>query len=155
MLLVDQLASSHAHGHSPLPTTDPESPRHPSPSRKGRGGSTSVSWTTTLGLVVHAAADGIAMGAAAATRQVDVEMIVFLAIMLHKAPAAFGLVTFLMHENVDRNRIRKHLLTFAFAAPVMALSTFLLLVANKGDSTDTVSHFTIILLRTNKPKMKY
>ena len=52
--------------------------------------------------------------------------------------AAFGLVTFLMHENVDRNRIRKHLLTFAFAAPVMALSTFLLLVANNGD-TDKVS----------------
>ena len=49
--------------------------------------SSGVSWTTTLGLVVHAAADGIAMGAAAATRQVDVEMIVFLAIMLHKAPA--------------------------------------------------------------------
>jgi len=30
----------------------------------------SVNWTTTLGLVVHAAADGIAMGAAAATHQV-------------------------------------------------------------------------------------
>ena len=29
-----------------------------------------VNWTTTLGLVVHAAADGIAMGAAAATHQV-------------------------------------------------------------------------------------
>ena len=157
MLLVDQLASSHAHGHSPLPTTDPESPRHPSPSRKGRGGSSgsTVSWTTTLGLVVHAAADGIAMGAAAATRQVDVEMIVFLAIMLHKAPAAFGLVTFLMHENVDRNRIRKHLLTFAFAAPVMALSTFLLLVANKGDSTDTVSLSAFYrTVDTNEPKMK-
>ena len=47
----------------------------------GRG---SVSWTATLGLVVHAAADGIALGAAATTNQTDVEMIVFLAIMLHK-----------------------------------------------------------------------
>jgi len=36
------------------------------------------------GLVVHAAADGIALGAAATTNQVDVEVIVFLAIMLHK-----------------------------------------------------------------------
>ena len=36
-----------------------------------RGGN--VKWTTTLGLVVHAAADGIAMGAAATTRQTDIE----------------------------------------------------------------------------------
>ena len=43
-----------------------------------------MSWTATLGLVVHAAADGIALGAAATTNQTDVEMIVFLAIMLHK-----------------------------------------------------------------------
>ena len=43
-----------------------------------------INWTTTLGLVVHAAADGIALGAAAATNQLDVEIIVFLAIMLHK-----------------------------------------------------------------------
>jgi len=35
-------------------------------------------------LVVHAAADGIALGAAATTNQMDVELIVFLAIMLHK-----------------------------------------------------------------------
>jgi len=143
MLLVDQIATSTtSHSHSALPTTDPESPgggrsRHASPARnKGTPGSSGVSWTTTLGLVVHAAADGIAMGAAAATRQVDVEMIVFLAIMLHKAPAAFGLVTFLMHENLDRVRIRKHLLTFAFSAPVTALLTFILLVANKGDAAD-------------------
>merc|ERR550517_2047580 len=59
---------------------------------KGRG---VVSWTATLGLVVHAAADGVALGAAATTNQTDVEVIVFLAIMLHKAPASFGLVTYL------------------------------------------------------------
>ncbi len=41
--------------------------------------------------------------------QTDIELIVFLAIMLHKAPAAFGLVTFLMHEGLERVRIRKHL----------------------------------------------
>ena len=41
--------------------------------------------TATLGLVVHAAADGIALGAASSTSQVDIQLIVFLAIMLHKA----------------------------------------------------------------------
>jgi len=77
-----------------------------------------------LGLVVHAAADGIALGAAATTSHPDIEMIVFIAIMLHKAPAAFGLVTFLMHSGVERSRIRKHLLVFALAAPVLAIITY-------------------------------
>lgn len=80
--------------------------------------------TATVGLVVHAAADGVALGAAATTSQADVELIVFLAIMLHKAPAAFGLVTFLLHAGLDRARIRRHLLVFSVAAPALALITF-------------------------------
>lgn len=40
--------------------------------------------TATIGLVVHSAADGVALGAAASTAHHDVEIIVFLAIMLHK-----------------------------------------------------------------------
>lgn len=80
--------------------------------------------TATVGLVVHAAADGVALGAAATTSHTDVEIIVFLAIMLHKAPAAFGLVTFLLHEGIERQRIRKHLLIFSLAAPVLAVLTF-------------------------------
>lgn len=38
------------------------------------------------------------MGAAAISSKPEVEMIVFLAIMLHKAPAAFGLTTFLLQQ---------------------------------------------------------
>lgn len=49
-----------------------------------RSGGRERSVTATLGLVVHAAADGVALGAAATTSQADVELIVFLAIMLHK-----------------------------------------------------------------------
>lgn len=49
-----------------------------------RTGGREKSTTATIGLVVHAAADGIALGAAATTSQADVEIIVFLAIMLHK-----------------------------------------------------------------------
>ena len=40
--------------------------------------------TATLGLVVHAAVDGIALGAAATTSHTEVEIIIFVAIMLHK-----------------------------------------------------------------------
>lgn len=49
-----------------------------------RSGVKERSMTATLGLVVHAAADGVALGAAATTSQADVEAIVFFAIMLHK-----------------------------------------------------------------------
>lgn len=49
-----------------------------------KSGGKERSMTATLGLVVHAAADGVALGAAATTSQADVELIVFVAIMLHK-----------------------------------------------------------------------
>jgi hypothetical protein len=35
-----------------------------------------------------------------------------MAIMLHKAPAAFGLTTFLLHEGLEKHRVRRHLMTF-------------------------------------------
>jgi len=93
-----------------------------------------ATWTATLGLVVHAAADGIALGAASATSRFNVELIVFMAIMLHKAPAAFGLVSFLMADGIDRKRIRRHLLIFSLAAPLMAIFTFILLKSRVRDT---------------------
>lgn len=114
MLLIDQCSTSHSRGqYDPLRPADMEGIIIERPKI-----------TATLGLVVHAAVDGVALGAAATTTQTDVEMIVFIAIMLHKAPAAFGLVTFLMHEGVDRKRIRRHLLVFSLAAPLLALITY-------------------------------
>lgn len=65
-------------------------------------------------------------------------MIVFLAIMLHKAPAAFGLVTFLLHEGLEKSRIKKHLLAFSSSAPIGAFLTYFCL----GSSfQDTLSDF--------------
>ncbi|CAF0745265.1 unnamed protein product [Adineta ricciae] len=78
-------------------------------------------WTATL-------------GAASATSRFNVELIVFMAIILHKAPAAFGLVSFLLSDGVDRKRIRRHLLIFSLAAPVMAIFTFVLLKSGLRDS---------------------
>jgi hypothetical protein len=44
-----------------------------------------------------------------------------------QAPAAFGLVSFLMTDGIDRKRIRRHLLVFSLAAPLMAICTFAIL----------------------------
>ncbi|XP_061645957.1 zinc transporter ZIP9 isoform X3 [Phyllopteryx taeniolatus] len=49
--------------------------------------------TATLGLVIHAAADGFALGAVVATGQITVQIIVFLAVILHKASSWKGFGT--------------------------------------------------------------
>ncbi|XP_050989861.1 zinc transporter ZIP9 [Labeo rohita] len=130
MLLVDQIGSSHMHS-----SDDPEA---------ARAASSKV--TTTLGLVVHAAADGVALGAAASTSQTSVQLIVFVAIMLHKAPAAFGLVSFLMHAGLERNRIRKHLLVFALAAPVLAMLTYVGLSQSSKEALSDVNATGVAML---------
>ncbi|XP_017371980.2 zinc transporter ZIP9 isoform X1 [Cebus imitator] len=130
MLLVDQIGNSHVHS-----TDDPEAAR-----------SSNSKITTTLGLVVHAAADGVALGAAASTSQTSVQLIVFVAIMLHKAPAAFGLVSFLMHAGLERNRIRKHLLVFALAAPVMSMLTYLGLSKSSKEALSEVNATGVAML---------
>ncbi|XP_073465508.1 zinc transporter ZIP9 [Aquarana catesbeiana] len=130
MLLVDQIGSSHMHS-----TEDPEAAR-----------AASSKITTTLGLVVHAAADGVALGAAASTSQTSVQLIVFVAIMLHKAPAAFGLVSFLMHAGLERNRIRKHLLVFALAAPVLSMLTYLGLSKSSKEALSEVNATGVAML---------
>ncbi|GMR59791.1 hypothetical protein PMAYCL1PPCAC_29986, partial [Pristionchus mayeri] len=120
MLLVDQIGSSTIN--------------------KGeRSGRIRMSVSATIGLVVHAAADGIALGAASAINKSSVQMIVFLAIILHKAPSSFGLVSFLLMEGLDKARVRKHLLIFALAAPIGALVTFFVLVTYANDASASSS----------------
>ncbi|XP_008281695.1 zinc transporter ZIP9 isoform X2 [Stegastes partitus] len=99
----------------------------------------SVHITATLGLVIHAAADGFALGAAVATDQVTVQVIVFFAVILHKAPAAFGLVSFLMHAGLEKKYIQGHLLAFSAAAPIFAITTYFILHASGSSSQNQLS----------------
>ncbi|XP_055858161.1 zinc transporter ZIP9 [Episyrphus balteatus] len=102
--------------------------------------------TATLGLVVHAAADGVALGAAATTSHQDVEMIVFFAIMLHKAPAAFGLVSFLLHEKIERQQIRKHLAIFSLSAPLLTILTYFGIGQEQKETLNSVNATGIAML---------
>uniref|UniRef100_A0A3Q3VSG3 Zinc transporter ZIP9 n=1 Tax=Mola mola TaxID=94237 RepID=A0A3Q3VSG3_MOLML len=99
-------------------------------SYRGEHQTNSVRFTATLGLVIHAAADGFALGAAVATGQVTVQVIIFLA-----APAAFGLVSFLMHSGLEKKYIQEHLLAFSAAAPVVAITTYFILQASQLSAT--------------------
>uniref|UniRef100_A0AAY5F3F9 Zinc transporter ZIP9 n=1 Tax=Electrophorus electricus TaxID=8005 RepID=A0AAY5F3F9_ELEEL len=84
-------------------------------------------WKGLFFASLSSTADGVALGAAVASSQVSVQVIVFFAVILHKAPAAFGLVSFLMYAGLERSTVQKHLLGFSMAAPLLAVSTYFLL----------------------------
>ncbi|CAG8548464.1 4317_t:CDS:1 [Rhizophagus irregularis] len=154
MFVIDQIDSSHGHNHtrgnvvsltelrSLANSGDRDDEDH-----EMLGGSSSIHKkpaSATIGLVIHAAADGIALGASAS--QPALELIVFLAIMLHKAPAAFGLSTILLREAYTRRQIRKHLLTFSLAAPLSAIFTYSLLQRSGEIDPIGMKWWTAVLL---------
>ncbi|KRX88406.1 Zinc transporter ZIP9-B [Trichinella pseudospiralis] len=124
-------------------------------------------WMATIGLIVHSAsttllhiiffysitfidvdslADGIALGAAAFADS-SVTFIIFLAVLLHKAPAAFGLSTYLLNEGFEKSKIRKLLIIFSSSAPLATLLTFAgISQAQIGHSAGSSSNVIGILL---------
>lgn len=96
----------------------------------------SRSVSTTTGLVIHAAADGIAMGASSSTSNARLGFIVFFAILIHKAPAAFGLTSVLLRQGLSKRGARGHLLVFSLAAPFGAIATWLLIALLGGSKLD-------------------
>lgn len=105
--------------------------------------------STTVGLVIHAAADGIALGASS-TSSSSLNFIIFIALMVHKAPAAFGLTSVLLKQGLGKRAARAHLIIFSLAAPVGALLTWvaahLLGFASFSKSTSTEFVTGILLL---------
>lgn len=99
-----------------------QSQRHGEKSRGLRGAFTSIA-----GLLIHAACDGIAMGASAASQDQGLKLVVLGAIMIHKAPAAFGLCTLLLSQRLSRVDIKKTIAIFSLATPFGTLITYLLL----------------------------
>lgn len=114
MLLVDRISGEFGHAHSG--TVEEQSVA----SSSGGGKSQSA----MLGLIVHAAVDGVALGATLFAGAGEASWIVFFAIMLHKAPASFGLTTYLMRTTENLRVIKSNLLIFALAAPVGAFGTY-------------------------------
>jgi zinc transporter 9 len=98
--------------------------------------------SATIGLVAHAAADGLAVGASISSNT-ETGLIVFIAIMLHKGPAAFGLTSFLKHIKIDDAKSRRYLLLFALSSPIVAILTFFAL---KDTSFATDDNIGIALL---------
>ncbi|KAF2448344.1 ZIP metal ion transporter-like protein [Karstenula rhodostoma CBS 690.94] len=100
------------------PPPEPLTPLPPHVSKPPR------SSATTIGLVIHSCADGIALGASSTAPSTSLSLVVFFAIMLHKAPAAFGLTSVLLKQGFSKRRIRTHLAMFSLAAPAGAVLTW-------------------------------
>eukprot|EP00877_Chromochloris_zofingiensis_P005743 jgi/Chrzof1/1516/Cz10g10210.t1 len=89
-----------------------------------------------LGLVVHAAADGLAVGASSLSTQPLVVLSVAAAMVVHKGPVAVGLTSYLKTAQWTMGRIQKGLLVFAATSPIMALLTYLTLSHAPGMTSD-------------------
>lgn len=98
--------AGHGHGHVHHPT----SPR-----------------VLALGLSVHALADGLAIGAAAATGETTFSLLVAAGVLVHRVPAALSLGLYSLHERDSRAGELSGLLLFSFATPAAILVAYLAL----------------------------
>ena len=93
--------------------------------------------SATIGLIIHAAVDGLAVGASVSS-STETGLIVFVAIMLHKGPAAFGLSSFLQHIKVDKTKSQMYLLLFALSSPIVAILSFFTLQDSTFATDDNI-----------------
>jgi len=81
-------------------------------------------WRLVLGLTLHSATDGIAIGAAAATGSITLTATVAIAVLIHRAPAAFSLGVFSMHERKERKDSIRDVVIFSLATPIMMMLAY-------------------------------
>ena len=101
-----------------------------SPSSSFVSDTAAKSKSALAGLIVHAMVDGMALAAAVKEGDSALGFLVFAAIMLHKAPGAFGMTSYLLHAGIGRAGVRSRLVLFSLAAPTGALLTYWLLSLN-------------------------
>ena len=88
-----------------------------------------------FGLTLHAATDGLAIGAASATGDLGLTITILLAVLIHKGPVAFSLGIFSMHERDDRNASIRDVAIFAASTPVLIIISA---IALEGMSTQLI-----------------
>ena len=99
-------------------TEDSDHPHHPARGAIGQNGGTHLTWIVVVGLTLHAAMDGVALGAALASGSVALTISLVLAVSMHKLPAAFSMTAYSRHAGISRLRSMLDLTAFALATPV-------------------------------------
>lgn len=121
-------------------TQGPTEAQEPAPAGVPRSVSTSI------GLIIHSVSDGIALGASVSSQNSALEMIVFIAIMVHKAPASFGFSAVLLREGLPLNKVKINLAMFAAAAPLGAILTYLVIKVLGASDQELIQKWTGLLL---------
>ncbi|KAI3649764.1 hypothetical protein MP228_005396 [Amoeboaphelidium protococcarum] len=81
-----------------------------------------------IGMLIHCASDGIAMGVSTLSDSDQLTFVIFLAILLHKAPSAFALTAILMDKyQLGRRRIKQWMLLFTAMPSLSCMVTFIVL----------------------------
>ncbi|KIJ62600.1 hypothetical protein HYDPIDRAFT_114253 [Hydnomerulius pinastri MD-312] len=104
-------------------------PSSPSPAgssrRQPHATSIQRAYPLSLGLVVHALVDGYALGVSASdAHSANLSLVVFLAIIIHKAPTALALTTSLLANSLPVAECRRHLLYFSLATPASSIISY-------------------------------
>ena len=135
--LIDKKKHDHDHGHH----------HHHHGSITSSSSSSSDILSFMIGLLTHSAVDGVALGAVSAEGNGanSLSILVFIALMAHKGPAAISMTAFLKRklsgnfvssqENKIKKEIVKQLIFFSGAAPIAAIFTYLIL--------NSITHFTM------------
>ncbi len=92
-----------------------------------------TSMTAFIGLSVHSALDGFALGVAVVVDQ-EIGLVVFLAVLAHKAIDLFSLSTTFCLANMPRKRAMRVLALFSLITPAAAAVAFPLLEVLQGMS---------------------
>lgn len=104
----------------------------------------------TVGLIIHGIADGCALGVSALEEASSqgaggLSLIVFLALLFHKAPTSMAFAVSLLNTNLPRADCKKYLAIFAASTPIGAVATFFLLsFFGFADNTDLAGSALLI-----------
>ncbi|KAK0201674.1 Zinc/iron permease [Desarmillaria ectypa] len=106
-------------------------------------GAKARAYPLTFGLVIHSIADGLALGVSLFHSDGDgssrLSLIVFLAVMVHKAPTSLALTTSLLATSLPLPECKKHLAVFSATTPVATFATYVFLsFFGAGDHADWI-----------------
>ncbi|KAF8634163.1 hypothetical protein AX15_001031 [Amanita polypyramis BW_CC] len=106
-----------------------ENHRHTQTPVRARSEVAPAGMSITFGLVVHALVDGMALGVSSLTDTMSssLAVVVFLALVVHKAPTSLALSSSLLATGMPRDECKKHIVIFASATPAGALASFFFL----------------------------
>lgn len=107
-------------------------------------GTTSAADRAVLGLLVHCASDGLALGSAFLSGNAALSFVVGAAMVLHKAPMAFGLTSYLQSCRWPWAKAQRTLIIFSATAPVSSVVTYTLLSAVPMFTTPTAVSLAIL-----------